>query len=58
MTINELKTKSHIIAIEKGFWEDYTRILEKMKKCEFSEDEVKIFKYSFINQKLLLKILD
>jgi NTP pyrophosphatase (non-canonical NTP hydrolase) len=50
MKIDKLKRKSNEIAHEKGFWEDYDRI---MKNLENDKDK-KVFHLSFINQKLML----
>jgi NTP pyrophosphatase (non-canonical NTP hydrolase) len=51
MNIDELKKKSHEIAVEKGFWQDY-EIVNKQQ----SDKEKQIFKDLFISQKLLLMI--
>jgi len=51
MNIDELKKKSHEIAVNKGFWKDY-EIADNQK----SEKESQIFRDLFISQKLLLMI--
>ena len=51
MNIEELKKKSHEIAVNKGFWKDY-EIADNQK----SEKEAQIFRDLFISQKLLLMI--
>lgn len=51
MNIEELKKKSHEIAVEKGFWKDY-EIANNQKTTEDAD----IIKNLFISQKLLLMI--
>ena len=51
MNIEELKTKSHEIAVEKGFWKDF-----EIANNQKTEEDGQIFKDLFISQKLLLII--
>ena len=51
MNIDELKKKSHEIAVNKGFWKDY-EIADNQKL----EKDAQIFRDLFISQKLLLMI--
>jgi NTP pyrophosphatase (non-canonical NTP hydrolase) len=51
MNIEELKKKSHEIAVEKGFWNDF-----EIANNQKSEKDSQIFRDLFISQKLLLMI--
>jgi len=51
MNIEELKTKSHQIAVDNGFWKDF-----EISNNQKTEEEGQIFKDLFISQKLLLMI--
>jgi NTP pyrophosphatase (non-canonical NTP hydrolase) len=56
MELKELMTQASTISSEKGFWDDYHRIIKVMKGLphHFTEQDIERIKFAFYNEKISL----